>query len=931
MRLGVVALVLLVSSLAWGQKAPSSRIDFTREIVLAEVGPARLNEHVKIQGPFADLMRDLFQRAGVNAIAQQLAGAYRQASGATVVLDELGHAGDPLVLTIGLTSVLVGNANDIAATAEIAPLEILQRLLDDPNVRVADRPDQQPDTVEEWHVRIVPPPGFACTPPDNDDVPLGPLHLVRRFTREASGDVSAEMRLELPRLPLSADERAALKSAVAALAQHDRVSRLTCPLLARAHLEAGRLQQAVDGFRELIKLHPGEAVHHADLARVLVMAGLEQAALEEATRAVTLEPRSYYAHLMRGWVLMHDSLARQLGKGFDRQAALAELQRASELGPRSWQTLADRSLVLEMGSDGERYGKGAQLDESIKALRLLPLGTRFEDNLAFALAYAGRWKDLLEILGGPQSLTRAKLRLVAIAGQRGAQAALDDIETQPADERAELTLATADMLLALRLYALAAPIYERAAKAPGAKQAVKDRANVTKHLQRVEDMALDERDPTSVLQRFSITALDGDDERRQERLAALVAGEGSRIDAAFLAQLARTRRWMRQLGLPARAARDWTVEYDTFEKDGDDRVGYHVDRVADNGRKTWFVVRENGRWKVLAVPDDLAPLGRHALRFLDEGDTQAATRVLDWAMDAMKNVDDADVLARPPFARVWAGNAGGAAPLLRLAATLLLIASPAEAQAGLPQLLALRASLPPNVPPDAVDVAILRGQLALKQWAPALETAARLSPVQPRSVALFGWRTRALIALHRWEDLRQLVSARLADLPDDVAAIRARARGNMLQGHWAEFERDIQWLIDHGKATPGDRNELAWSALFHDAVSPQMLDQARRAAELTQRHAYHILHTLAALQAERGQLAEAHATLIEGIEANGGEAVPEDHYVLGRIAEQLGLGAAAMVEYRQVTNSRDSEPENATQRLVERRIKAMAGPDPLPR
>jgi tetratricopeptide (TPR) repeat protein len=444
---------------------------------------------------------------------------------------------------------------------------------------------------------------------------------------------------------------------------------------------------------------------------------------------------------------------------------------------------------------------------------------------------------------------------------------------------------------------------------------------------RAEDLPRDDNDPAVAVHRFDAVLLDDDEAGLAERIRGLFVS-GTTLPAARLEYLLRARQGWRRFGLPPAATRDALVGLTSVDKDGNERVGYrlHYTRPFGNAQSTWFVVREDGRYLVFASPDDLAPLGRRALRFLDEGDTAAAVRLLDWAAaEAKPPADDHDPLAPAPFARVWQGNAGGPTEVVRLAATMLLLnGSPADTDEALRHLLSARATLPTSVPTAAVDVAIIRAQLKLKQWPAALALATRMATEQPLSLTLFNLRWTALTHLKRHDELRALAQARLAAVPDDAPATRALATADERQQRWPSFEHDLRQLIAKGHAEAHDYNRLAWAALFHGSVGEPALADARRAVELSQHRVRAYLHTLAALQAELGQAAAARATLLEGIDANTGEPQPSDHYVMGRIAEQLGLRDAALAEYRQVDASEPDDAELSAFRLAERRLKVLA-------
>ena len=62
-----------------------------------------------------------------------------------------------------------------------------------------------------------------------------------------------------------------------------------------ALLREGKVKEALASYRSLIATHPNEPVHHLQVARVLMQAGMGEAARAEAREAVKLDPNSALA------------------------------------------------------------------------------------------------------------------------------------------------------------------------------------------------------------------------------------------------------------------------------------------------------------------------------------------------------------------------------------------------------------------------------------------------------------------------------------------------------------------------------------------------------------------------------------------------------------------------------------------------------------
>ena len=169
---------------------------------------------------------------------------------------------------------------------------------------------------------------------------------------------------------------------------------------------------------------------------------------------------------------------------------------------------------------------------------------------------------------------------------------------------------------------------------------------------------------------------------------------------------------------------------------------------------------------------------------------------------------------------------------------------------------------------------------------------------------------------------KQAALERLKRRPDDRLALRSLFSIAASERRYDEAERYGRQLVGLGGAVAGDLNNVAWNALFLGPVTDQVIEDARRAVDLTREGNSASLHTLATLYAEVDKTTEARELLFKAIEARGSDDPDEnDWYVLGRIAEDYDERAAATTAYRRVTKPEDeAEVGQSTWLLAQKRL-----------
>ena len=132
--------------------------------------------------------------------------------------------------------------------------------------------------------------------------------------------------------------------------------------------QEGKLDQAIDAYKEAIKASPQDPTLYIALARIQVFAGQPEEAKANAENAILLSPNNSMAHAVRGWAL--DFLE---GKNSDAEE---EVRKAIELDPNNaiayaylTEILIDSGLFDNIEPAAEASRKGLNLDPNLLETR----------------------------------------------------------------------------------------------------------------------------------------------------------------------------------------------------------------------------------------------------------------------------------------------------------------------------------------------------------------------------------------------------------------------------------------------------------------------------------------------------------------------------------------------------------------------------------
>jgi tetratricopeptide (TPR) repeat protein len=794
---------------------------------------------------------------------------------------------------------------------------------------------------EGWRYRVVPPAGYVPGElPESSETAVGTGKLLQSYRSEPDGSITATIVFDSGKRRLTPAEFESYRKAVTELSKKPAVF-LRFVQAGMAHLQAGRIREALAEFRRLAAQRPKNAVHHSQIALALLQGGLGEAARQEARRAVEIEPGSARAHRTLGWVLQHDLLGRRFSPGFDRAGSLSAYRKAKELDPKDAAGRADLAILLEHDEEGVRYGPSADLAGAIaeyQAIRKDLKESAYDVNLLICLCQTRRFDELVETVKGMDRSDIGDEWLVLSAAARGG---VDDARREAlrlipdATRRRDALERIAQTLIQLRIYPEAAALLSDAADGSPKAATLRARADLMGRTRRWDAEPLPEGDPRSVAKRFYAAVVRG----RIEDAASLFAKE---LAAEFSVKKNRDemRQYLRVLrksmgasGLPRDTMVDVLVAAVQMSVDGTDAQGYRVRiRAASPGGTVdhdLYLLREAGSLKIYS--SDFAPgaLGEEALRRARDSDDAAARLWLDWARERVHGDGGEDPLAGSPFARLWTRGVAAEPGRIRLAA-LALAAEGSHPARYVEELAKAREAEPGREERRAADMALARAYLREKRYVDLLSLATTLEAGAPASDAAFMLRQTALVQLGRLPDARRHAEDRLARRSDDPLAIRSLVELAYRSGDLGGGERLLRRLVEKGVATAGDYNELAWGTLFTGNVDARAVEEGQRAVEMTRSSSYAILHTLAAIYAETGRTTEARELILKAMDVSGREEpASADWYVLGRLAEQYGETGAAVESYRKVSPPERGEPlPVSTWTLAQARLKLLGASSP---
>jgi transglutaminase-like putative cysteine protease/tetratricopeptide (TPR) repeat protein len=784
----------------------------------------------------------------------------------------------------------------------------------------------------EWRYRIVPPDGFVPAGlPESGQQPLGAATLSREYRVGKDGVIVATIRMASGKPRMSAAEVEETRAASARLSREGAIFVRLQSVGAR-HMAAGRIREALTEYRRLSDAHPKEALHHTQIARSLLSAGLGEAARRQARLAIETEKDSALAERALGWILQHDLLGRRFGKGFDRAGAVAAYRRAIALETDNEDGRANLAILLEHDAEGERYGDPAQVREAVveyRKLKQVVKAKTYDINLLIALLRSEQYAEARKFGAElPQEPQRNQILLAAIGASEGAEAAIREagrFSTDPEPRRLAIENA-GRVLLLVRSYVASARLLSEAAAGASKPGVLLTQAEAIGRMRRFEEMKLPPGEPETAVRKLFLSLLLGPRSGVPSTKGLFTRSARESAAEKTDAELAREFRSAfagRAAGVPPAVILDAAFPAMTLNKQGSEAAGYRINISGSPEMENlvFYVRKDEGEYRIAALTGSLGEMGSEALARAATQDLAGARQWLDWAREDRQAGGGDDPLGGPLLPRFWTKGETASLPRVRLAAAALACADAGHAKAAGAVFDEPVAPENKDLPTDDTDLAKATCAVSLKKSDELHAIAGRLLQKHPGSATAFRLEQIALSRLAKWDEAEKSASDRLKLLPDDPIALEMLTSVRLGREDYKGVEAACLALIARGKASRMIYNNLAWNFLFTSGITDKAIEYAQQASGNAGSRDSAALHTLATLYAEVGRSVQAREALLESLEVRGrDEPEPHDWYVLGRIAENYGEMETARDDYRRVIPPEDSRLGGSTYLLARKRL-----------
>jgi hypothetical protein len=669
-----------------------NRGDQVIEMFPSESGKGRVRVIVSCDGSYAEDLREDYATLGIKALRKRwkdyLKEQFHSHSSPRLEYSPPLDLTKPFRVTAEATDARIGQFEESSATLTLQPDPLFQRLPDLFRGIVPDDDDgdserstasplgerKGPLLLPEPHrrqlqYRITLPAGFTVKAlPESSVKHYGPATIGQYFAMQGDNVIVATFNLDTGSGRFTADQVDDLRQAIAELAKDEETPwevKIALENIAAAKMAAGHVAEALAHARAEIARYADRSDQHASYSRLLLKAGLGDAARAEAQKAVELEPRSASAYANLARTLTYDLLGRQFRPGMDWNGAAAAYAKALELDPADVATRMDWAILLEHDEDGLRYAPGTRVDDAIEEYRKAQrqLGPRnrldaLEVNLATALLYREKYAELEKLAAREGKAASWRGLLVAAVAARQGVSAADKLATELAggtDARREILGNAAEYLERTRLYAQAATLYEAAARDAEKPDELRAKAKAVAQLRRMDESTLAQDPPRRAVQQLFAAALSGS--KAADSIPALLVSTATPTEVAAAREalyraICPALETARENQVPPLRLVDAVMQAD-FKLEGEPATGLHVRVTGDNlNDSQWQVVMEHGQARIVPPREKATILNDMAWSAVVSGNV--TRQALDEALAAVKQAKPENPVCLRTLAAVYA-------------------------------------------------------------------------------------------------------------------------------------------------------------------------------------------------------------------------------------------------------------------------------------